>query len=281
VWIWPHVALRRALDVRYAVTVHDPQRLRRFGPRWWHNLSVRVAYFPFSIGLVHGLDDAKRARIPAHLELVDVPHGIFPVVTHAQDTLGLRHRFGIRVGDRVALSVGYVADRKNLDVAIQGIALRPNLHLLVAGRQASSTDRPVQFYVDMAARIGVSHRVHFIERYISDHEIGELFGAADVILLTYRSDFVSQSGILHLTANWDKPVLASSGPGPLLETVKRYNLGVVVNPDSSDALAAGLDRVFAADYPVLGWDTFRREASWKVNIDRLMETLVSQEARLA
>jgi glycosyltransferase involved in cell wall biosynthesis len=277
-WIWPHVVIRRALGVCYAVTVHDPQRSRQFGPQWWHDLSVWAAYLPFSIGMVHGLDDAKRGWIPRHVKLVNVPHGIFSVVT--RDTSDLRVRLGIPVGDRVVLSVGYIADRKNVDLAIQAIASRPDLHLLVAGQQASSMDRPVRFYRDMATKVGVVHRVHFFERYIPDDEIGEFFCAADVILLTYRKDFVSQSGILHLAANWDKPVLASSGPGPLVETVRRYNLGVIVAPDSADELAAGLDRVFARDYPPLGWDTFRREASWKLNIDRLMETLASQEARL-
>src|SRR5262249_46628928 len=166
----------------------------------------------------------------------------------------------------------------NLDIAIQAIAMLPDVHLLVAGRQASSTDRPVRFYMNMAGKLGVHNRVHFFEKYIPDDEISAFFCAADVVLLTYKSNFVSQSGILHLAANWDKPVLASSGPGPLVETVRQYRLGVIVKPDSADELAAGLERVFAADYPPLGWDTFRREASWRENIDRLMATLAAQTA---
>jgi glycosyltransferase involved in cell wall biosynthesis len=279
IWVWPHLVFRRALGVRYAVTVHDPQRSRQLGPLWWHDLSVWAAYLPFSIAMVHGHDDAKRAGIPRHVESVVVPHGIF--VTNAQpESSVLRSRLGIGVADRVALSVGYVADRKNLDIAIQAIASRPHVHLLVAGQQASSKDRPIRFYMDMAAKIGLANRVHFVDGYIPDDEIGAFFCAADVILLTYKSDFVSQSGILHLAANWDKPVLASSGPGPLLETIRQHNLGVVVKPDSSEELGGGLDRVFAADYPPLGWDIFRREASWKLNIDRLIETLDAQEARV-
>jgi hypothetical protein len=61
--------------------------------------------------------------------------------------------------------------------------------------------------------------------------------------------------------------------------VRRYNLGVTVEPDSDEELADGLKRVLAGDYPPLGWSFFRREASWKVNIDRLMETVAAQESR--
>lgn len=281
-WVWPHLMLKKTLGVHYAVTIHDPRRARQAGPQWWHDLSVWAGYLPFSIGMVHGLDDAKRAWIPRHVELVDVPHGIFSAIKGAQrDISDLRYRLGIGGTERVALSIGYVADRKNLDIAIQAIAALPNFHLLVAGRQASATDRPVQFYMDLAAKLGVSHRVHFFEEYIPDDEIGAFFCAADVIMLTYKANFVSQSGILHLAANWDKPVLASSGPGPLVETVRRHKLGIVVRPDSAEELAAGLQRVFTPEYQRLGWSTFRHEASWKENVDRLMAAVAGQEARLS
>jgi glycosyltransferase involved in cell wall biosynthesis len=278
-WVWPHLVLKGTLGVRYAVTIHDPQRMRHRGPRWWHELSVWAAYLPFSIGMIHGLDDVKRSWVPRHIELVDVPHGIFFTSKNVRhDTVDLRSQLEIGATERVALFLGYIADRKNLDIAIRAIATLSNVHLLVAGRQASSSDRPVRFYMDIAGKLGVADRVHFFEKYIPDEEIDGFFSAADVILLTYKSNFVSQSGILHLAANWDKPVLASSGPGPLVETVRQYNLGVIVKPDSAAELAAGLRRVFAADYPPLGWDIFRREASWKENIDRLMATLAAQAA---
>jgi glycosyltransferase involved in cell wall biosynthesis len=278
-WIWPHLILRKVFGIRYAVTLHDPRRLRQYGPQWWHDLSVWAAYLPFSVGMVHGLDDVMRASVPSHVELVDVPHGTFSVVSQTQsdNASGVRDRFGINVTDQVALALGYVADRKNLDVAIHAIALRPHIHLLVVGCRASSKDKPVEFYMNMAKSIGISHRVHFIDRYMPENEIGTLVSAADVVLLTYRSDFVSQSGILHLAANWAKPVLASSGAGPLVETVQRYCLGVTVEPDSAEDLAMGLDRVLAGDYSPLGWDSFRREASWKANIDRLMDALAERQ----
>ena len=99
---------------------HDPVRVRQFGPRWWHDLSVWAAYLPFSIGMVHGLDEKKRGMIPNHIELVEVPHGLFSVATSLErNTSDLRNQLDVSVTDRVALCLGFIADRKNLDLVIQ------------------------------------------------------------------------------------------------------------------------------------------------------------------
>ena len=93
------------------------------------------------------------------------------------------------------------------------------------------------------------------------------------MLLTYDAGFVSQSGVLHLAANWDKPVIASSGPGPLVDTVARYGLGIIVEPGSEEDLVGALDKVLTRDYPQMDWDRFREAASWSTNVDCLLEAL--------
>jgi len=114
----------------------------------------------------------------------------------------------------------------------------------------------------------------FEERFVANNEIASFFPATDGILLTYKSEFVSQSGVLHLAANWDKPVLASAGAGPLTESVARHNLGIVVKPDSAE----GLSRLVSGRYPALGWAGFREAASWKVNIDSFLDALAGNAA---
>lgn len=276
-WSWPHLALSKIFDVRYAMTIHDPQRIRQFGPQWWHHLSVWAAYLPFSIGLVHGLDRVDPAWIPRDLPLVDVPHGVFTVARAVpREPMAVREKLRIPAGAAVALAFGYVADRKNLDLAIRSVAAHDNVHLIIAGQQASSTDRPLAYYAELAKELRIAARIHFVDGYILENELGGFFDAADVVFLTYRAGFVSQSGALHLAGNWDKPVLASSGPGPLVDAVRTYGLGIAVEPDSEQALSDGLRRILAGDYPPLGWDQFRHEASWKVNIDRLLDALADE-----
>lgn len=275
-WSWPHVVLNRVLGVQYVVTIHDPERVRQFGPQWWHDLSVWTSYLPFTVGLVHGLASLKREWIPRKLPLTEVPHGVFGVDADAlpeQQPSGIRDKLGIPSSAPVALAFGYVADRKNLDLTIRALARCQKLHLIVAGSRASSTDRPIAYYQNLARDLRVSERVHLIDEYVPDSEIGRFFSAADIVLLTYKSEFVSQSGVLHVAANWGKPVLASSGPGPLSETVEKYRLGITVEPDSLDALASGLARLLAGEGPPFGWERFRRDASWATNIDRFLAAL--------
>jgi glycosyltransferase involved in cell wall biosynthesis len=271
-WAWPHRLLARFGGVRYVATLHDPVRERSLGAEWWHRWSLRAAYAPLSIGLVHDLAAARKAGVPAHVDLVEVPHGIFPVAAGGPGS-DLRATLGIGPAAPVALSFGYVVDRKNLGLAIDALVIVPALHLIIAGRRGSTQDRAPESYQAQAEQLGVADRCHIVDRFIDDAELGRFFGAADFLLMTYTGAFVSQSGVLHVAANWSRPVLASGGPGPMVETVRRYKLGEVVEPDSVEALADGMRRMIgrsdsAADSEA--WQRFRDEASWARNVDLLL-----------
>lgn len=283
-WSWPHVLLSRWARVPYVATLHDPVRERALGPQWWHNLSVRAGYAPFSLALVHDLAAAQQAGVPARIRLVQVPHGIFPVAAAAPG-IDLRAILGIPASARVALSFGYVVDRKNLPLAIEALEKVPDLHLVIAGRRGSLQDRPPAVYRDHAVALGVAERCHFIDRFIAGDELNALFRMADFILLTYSRSFVSQSGVLHVAANWGKPVLASGGDGPLIDTVRRLGLGIVVEPDNLAALVDGMQQMAAQPEEDsanrLAWQAFRDEASWGRNIDLLLAGLAANGVDLS
>lgn len=273
-WFGPHWLFARLGGVTYAAALHDPLR-EAVGPGWWHRLSLRAAYAPLSIGLSHDLAVARRAGVPDHVRLVEVPHGVFPAAAAAEEApTDSRAALGIAAAAPVALAFGFVSDRKNLDLAIDALAQVPELHLIVAGRRGSSQDRPVGFYRDRAGERGVAERCHFIDRYLADEELPGLFAAADFLLLAYTRSFVSQSGVLHIAANWNKPVLAAGGEGPLLKAVRSHALGLIIEPDSVSALADGframMRRVGDPEADRGHWDSFRREASWGGNIDALL-----------
>ena len=87
--------------------------------------------------------------------------------------------------------------------------------------------------------------------------------------------------MLHLAANWNLPVLASGGEGPLLRCVAEYGLGVAVAADSVEAVAEGLRRL-SQDATLragsaAGWERFRREASWARNVDALLGAVAAVE----
>lgn len=277
-WIWPHVALR-FLGVRYAANVLDPER-KKIGPSAaLHRMSVKLSFAPIDIGIVHEDSAKDLPDIPQHVRLVRAPYGCYEIDLSGANGAQIRAEVAPPGARRcVFLSFGHIADRKNIDLFIRAMPARPDAALIVAGPPASSRDRPALYYQELATRLGVADRVKIDAGYVSMDDVKHYFDACDAILLTYRSDFVSQSGVLLLTANCGKPVLASSGAGPLRSAVEAYGLGAGVNPDSVSELERGIAAIAAMPPDASAWKRFREHASWDVNIAALCSALSQIES---
>ena len=271
-WVWPHLLLR-ALGVTYVANFHDPVRKVRYGSRWLHRLELGSLYATLRGGLIHGAPPAE-AWIPRWIRMEVVPHGPFPHQAAGGVTFDLRARLGIPEGRFVLLAFGLITDYKNLDLLIEALAGTPGADLVIAGAAKTSGERPVQFYRDLAASRGVADRVHIVDQFIPEADVSAYFAAADAVALTYRREFVSQSGVLQLAVLWEKPILASSGDGPLRAAVTGYGLGIFVEPDDPAAITAGLQRLIA-DPPATAaaFARYNAAASWQANIDGLARLL--------
>ncbi len=268
-WIDPHIVLSRILGFRYAANLHDPVRSYVIGPKWWHKLSVWLAYQPLDFVLVHH-DLADRSVVPKRVKVVVAPHGLYDINLGDFDPEKVRKGWGIRPGKKVFLSLGYVRDGKNLDLAIRALKEVPEAFLVVAGTVASTKDKTFEDYRNLALEFGVADRCRFFESYLSDQELGKYFAGTDFVLLAYSSDFHSQSGVLNLAAKARKQVLASASASPMIKAVTRYSLGVAVEPDSSEAIVSGMRKIVDGD-SVADWDGYEASASWDLNARRVLE----------
>ena len=181
-----------------------------------------------------------------------------------------RQSWGVKDGQKVFLAFGFVRDGKNLDLAVRALADVPEAFLVVAGSVASTKDKPFAHYRELAAQLGVLDRCHFAEGFVPDDELGKYFAGADFVLLTYASSFHSQSGVLNIAARARKPVLASASPSPLIESVRRFQLGITVEPDSPAAVVAGIKQLLSAP-PSPQWEAYEAVASWAVNAQGVLE----------
>jgi glycosyltransferase involved in cell wall biosynthesis len=268
-WIDPHIILSRILGVSYAANLHDPVRSFVIGPKWWHRLSVWLAYQPLDFVLVHH-ELADRSIVPERVKVVVTPHGLYDVNLGDHDRLQVRKEWGIQPGQKVFLSFGYVRDGKNLDLAIRALKEVPEAVLVVAGSVASTKDKTFQDYKDLAQQLGVVDRCRFFEGYLRDEELGRYFTGTDFILLTYSSDFHSQSGVLNLAAKARKQVLASASSSPMINAVSQYHLGVTVNPDSMEVIVKGMKKLLEGQVDS-HWDAYEASASWDLNARRVLE----------
>jgi glycosyltransferase involved in cell wall biosynthesis len=270
-WIWPHWVLRAIFGYRYAANLHDPVRKRLIGPRWWHEWSIFLAYKPISIVLVHGKLKPE-AQVPDWVRAEEVPVGVYDVPASKQPRGEVRQHWGVSDDQKVFLSFGFVRDGKNLDLALCALKEVRDAFLVVVGSVASTSDRPFAFYRELAADLGVSNRCFFKEGFVADDELGAMFEGSDFVLLTYSASFHSQSGVLNIAVRARKPVLASSAPGPLVDAVRRFNLGVVVEPDSAPAVIRGFVQLTAWK-ATPSWSEYEQYAGWDVNVSRLLDAL--------
>lgn len=270
---WSAIFQRAARKgLRIGTIAHDPVRDFVLGPLWWHKWSVRMAYSFVADIFVHDptpvdFGGAQPAGIQVHV----IPHGPYEVGAPHMGRDAMRVRYGFAERDRVFLSFGQIRDGKNLDRFLRVMKDLPeDVKLLVAGSGGGGSQRPPEAYRQLAAELGVSDRCVFDFRYIPDEETGDLFAAADAVLMTYSAKFRSASGVLNTAVTCRKPVLASSGAGPLKTAVQDYQLGVFVPPDDDAAIREGAQRLITEPAQP-EWDRYERENSWEENAKRVIQ----------
>jgi glycosyltransferase involved in cell wall biosynthesis len=175
-------------------------------------------------------------------------------------------------GKRVFLAFGFIRTNKNLDLVIRALVDHPDAFLVVTGQVPSTKDRPIEFYRNLSHDLGVSERTRFFEQFVPDEKLAGYFAAADFIVLTYGASFCSQSGVLHLAARAHRMVLASAGPSPMEDSIKKFGLGIFVEPDSASALSDGMATLLRTGAREPRWDDYAAYASWQVNARILLDT---------
>ena len=267
----------QAKGVAIGANLHDPVRDYRVGPKWWHKLSIRCAYRYLCFVLAHDVVPPN-ASVPSHVEIRVVPHGVFVDASQIIPKAEARKALGLPLDKRVFLSFGFIRDNKNLDLAIQAIAQVEDAFLVIAGRNQSSKDRQIDFYKEHARNLSVGGRVRFVSDFIPEEQVSLYFAASDVVLLTYSQSFHSLSGVLNLAANFRRPVIASSGEGPLMREVQRFKLGLFITPDDPDALVNAM--LTHVENIVGDWEGFEISSSWTENILPMRQLLSARNSSL-
>ena len=95
-WVWPHWIVAKLLGVVYVANLHDPVRDFVVGPRWWHDLSVKMAYWPFSVGVVHQRLQ-EPSPVPKHVLVVEAPVGVYDLQQSPEDPEAIRAAWGVVV----------------------------------------------------------------------------------------------------------------------------------------------------------------------------------------
>jgi len=148
-----------------------------------------------------------------------------------------RQELGLPPDGPVLLFFGALRSDKGPDILLDALRLLDgDWRAVVVGRPSAIGHAEVETY-----RKTLSHPDRLIPRlgFVQEEDVDRYFAAADVIVLPYRRTFRGTSGVLQHAAAAGKPVIAAD-VGDIGPTVREQALGLVVEPESSQALARAL-----------------------------------------
>jgi glycosyltransferase involved in cell wall biosynthesis len=90
---------------------------------------------------------------------------------------------------------------------------------------------------ELIGRSRFRDRITFVNRYVTDDEVGAFFQQADVVVLPYHRS--SQSGPLHIAMDCGLPVVVTA-VGGLVEAVEEYEGAVLAEPANPEALLGAI-----------------------------------------
>ena len=197
-----------------------------------------------------------------------VPHPVYEIFGKTIPKAEARAKLGIPVDKPVILFFGYIRPYKGLMTLLDALPHVPaslDITTLIVGE---FYEDPAP-YRDRIAALGLGGRLKLAAEYVPNEEVSMYFSAADLLVLPYRS--ATQSGIIQIAYNFDRPVIATN-VGGLPEVVIHGRTGLIVPPDDPVALARAVEEFFRSGK----MDEFTknvREEKKKYSWDRLVEAI--------
>ena len=173
-----------------------------------------------------------------------IPHGV-PDLPRVDPEL-VKPGLGL-TGRAVILSFGLVGAGKGYELAIAAMpvvveALPDALYVMLGATHPELLRREGDAYreslVTRAAQLGVSDHVRFVDRFVSQAELGRWLQAADVFVTPYPNLEQTVSGTLSYAVGAGKAVVST--PYEYAIELLAEERGVLVPPASPSALAAAL-----------------------------------------
>ena len=254
--------------VVFGAILHDPVRDYVVGPVWWHRWSVAEGYSFLREVFIHAEIDVGPASGKGLVRKTVIPHGPYDPGDPIRGRSAMRAELGLPNDAIVLLSFGHVRDGKNLDILLRAMVGLPDIHLVVAGAEATAGQKPSASYKLLAEELGVADRCRWLVRSIETELVADLFECVDLVVLAYSSQFRSASGVLNLAVRYRRPILASSGDSALSQAIDRYGLGMRVQPGDAKEVARGLSAAATGNLKC-DWDGYMRDHSWRVNAERV------------
>jgi len=163
-----------------------------------------------------------------------------PAVEHELEPIEVaRAALGIPRDARLLLAYGELSERKGIGLLVECAAdprCPKNIHILLAGRQSQYSRALLE--AGSCACLREQKRLHVLNGYQSDEGEARILAASDCAWVGYTG-FYNMSGIMLLAARHGMPCLVSPF-GLAGYLAKKYELGMVINPEDKETVLAAL-----------------------------------------
>lgn len=234
-WLAPrHFRQLRSRGKKLFLTVHNihPHSYHSLVPKALEDYMDRDSMRQCDALFIH--DERLRGELvdflgKGHPPIFVTPHGVW----NSPGGRGEVQDDGLRA--RRLLFFGVIRPNKGLEVLLRAMQRLPGHELLIAGAaETAEQDRRIREQISLLPE----GRARYIDRFVDDEEIPDLFAQSSLAVLPYTS-FTAQSGVLHDALTHELPVVASD-VGAMGESVRRLGIGEVVPPGDEAALARAI-----------------------------------------
>lgn len=180
------------------------------------------------------------------------------------DTESIKLELGLR--NKVLLFFGFVRPYKGLQFLLEAMSLikrsHADLSLLVVG-EFWQGNKPE--YDNIVDKLDIKKDVVFIDRYVSNEEVGKYFSIADVVVCPYVT--ATQSGIIQTAYAFDKPVI-STAVGGLKDVVMEGRSGFLLPDLTPASILHCVNRIY--DHNDIDMSDVSAEFSWDRYVNKIL-----------
>lgn len=232
----------------FILTIQEGKNLdnQNFIMRWFRRLLVRAADHITVISRYlqnYVLSINPKARISLVPNGVDWENLSTPVPS--DQVAALKQKLGIKVSERVIITIGRLVSKNGVAELIRGFALLSNHDtklVLVGGQSLGGSDNVSEAYLHkMTSELGITSRVIFTGE-ISHARIGDFLSIADVFIRPSQSEGFGSAFLEAMAAG--VPVIGTN-VGGIPDFLTDGQTGVVCRREDPTDIARAIDRILS------------------------------------